>query len=535
MLRFARECSTTSQEILSVAPPFSNFDFIDSRFLEVGPIRRVFSQVRATNGKTMVVEELDPAEAQDLAEETEDLQKRLQTTVSSKVCRLSFFTKSFSTVKGLSSASDEDFIGYAIIRTDIPASGEPISRVYESVVRPSPRENSFVRGAQEWECCVGKQTFRVQGYLYAQQNQKTNSCAHVACRTAAARFHPNGDMTYREMNSLPQIGVDHVTNVSGGLTNDQIVAVLEAAGARCTVADYTSPNPLNPNFTPPPFQKYLYGSVESGYPAIVFFAAGGGDYHAIPIFGHTFDEDMWVANAELSYFSVGASTKYIPSESWLSTYIGHDDNWGSNFSIPRHFLYTKSHCDKWPSGPQPCVSQSDCVAYVIATMPKEVMLNPIEAEVIGAEYLLSILPQMPPLSPLWAKRLEAYAKSHLLVLRPILLDCSRYSDHLAKLNDWDGHHIPRALVKAIKRISPSLMWVIELSVPELFSANRRKIGEVLLHAERKPGTQRDFDSFLLARVPGYFAFHTGGTKANPQFTFVPTGVHGHVPLWACEG
>ena len=167
---------------------------------------------------------------------------------------------------------------------------------------PQPGQNSFVRGLQEWKCCIGEETFKVKGYVYAQQNNTTNACAHVACRTAAARFHPDGDMTYREMNSLPQIGIDHVTKVSdGGLTNDQMVAILETAGARCTVADFTS---WKAGVTSPPFQKYLYGSVESGFPAILFFAANAGEHHAIPVFGHTFNEDMWVANAEMSYFRV---------------------------------------------------------------------------------------------------------------------------------------------------------------------------------------------------------------------------------------
>ena len=92
MLHFARECSTTSQEILSLDPPFSNFDFVDSTFPDLWPLRRVFSQVRLRNGRTMVVEELDLSGAKDIAEETEDIQKRLQTTVSSRVCRLVFST-----------------------------------------------------------------------------------------------------------------------------------------------------------------------------------------------------------------------------------------------------------------------------------------------------------------------------------------------------------------------------------------------------------------------------------------------------------
>ena len=76
---------------------------------------------------------------------------------------------------------------------------------------------------------------------------------------------------------------------------------------------------------------------------------------------------------------------------------------------------------------------------------------------------------------MWAKRLEIYAKASLLVLRPILIDCSRYSDHLATLSDWDAHRIPPAITKAIKGISHSPVWMVELSVPSFFLPIREKL------------------------------------------------------------
>ena len=185
----------------------------------------------------------------------------------------------------------------------------------------------------------GRKPFKVNGYLYAQQNALTNVCAHVALRTAAARFHPNGDMSYREMNQL--LGIDHVKVKMGegsGLTTQQMQRVLEAAGAKCFPADYS-----NPSANPPPFQKYIYGSIESGYPAIVIFGTTDpdGSLHAVPVFGHTLNQDTWVPSADFSYFKIGEGTKYIPSESWLSMFIAHDDNWGSNYCIPRHYLRPK--------------------------------------------------------------------------------------------------------------------------------------------------------------------------------------------------
>jgi hypothetical protein len=168
-------------------------------------------------------------------------------------------------------------------------------------------------------------------------------------------------------------------------------------------------------------------------------------------------------------------------------------------------------------------------------MPKEVKLNPVRAEVIGADYLFTILPQLPPDKNLWARRLLFYAKSHLLVLRPYLLNASEYTVHLARVRDWRGKRLQTELISALKvNLTKERLWMIELSVPELFSTNLRKVGEVLVRAEVLPAVKRDLGSFVLARLPGYFALLAGGTPKNPQYQFIPSGAEGHVELIGCE-
>jgi hypothetical protein len=76
--------------------------------------------------------------------------------------------------------------------------------------------------------------------------------------------------------------------------------------------------------------------------------------------------------------------------------------------------------------------------------------------------------------------------------------------------------------------------MIELSVPELFSANLRKVGEVLVRAEVLPKVDRDLGSFALARLPGYFALLDGGNPTHPRYKFIPSGAEGHVELIGCE-
>jgi hypothetical protein len=295
-------------------------------------------------------------------------------------------------------------------------------------------------------------------------------------------------------------------------------------------ADFTTPKPGG---TAPPFEKYVYGSVESGYPVIVCFATAKGDYHAIPIFGHTFNQDMWVANAQLFYFRVGSGTVYVPSDRWVAEFIGHDDNFGSNYCIPANFLHARRLCVDPPKAPRACPVDSECVAYVIATLPKKAKVSPIQAEVIAADYLFTLLPQLDALSEHWGRRLEQYARQNLLVLRPILIDGSEYATHLSNAKDWDRHAIRRDLIGWLKAVPPTMVWMVELSVPELFAANRRKLGEVVLLAERHPGEERDFGNFLIARVPGFFAFCIGDAP-KPEFFFEPSGIEGHVPLFGCE-
>jgi hypothetical protein len=449
---------------------------------------------------------------------------------SSTAYRLSFFTAKFSARQELARVSNAKFIGYAVVKEDRAPSFGNMRRVYESVIRPSRLVNNFVRGGQDWPCQACGKEFKVNGYLYAQQNGLTNVCAHVALRTAAARFHPKGDMSYREMNQL--LGVDHVNVKMGddnGLTTQQMQQVLEAAGARCFPADYS-----NPSANSPPFQKYIYGSIESGYPAIVIFGTTdpSGSLHAVPVFGHTLNQDTWVPNADFSYFKIGTGTIYIPSESWLSMFVAHDDNWGSNYCIPRQYLRAKP---KAAAASAPEESAFQCVAHVIGTMPKEVQLNPVRAEIIGADYLFTILPQLPPDKNPWAQRLSFYAKAHLLVLRPYLLDPAEYTAHLEKVKDWQGNPVRETLIGALRaNLTKERLWMIELSVPELFSANLRKVGEVLIRAEVLPPGDRDLTSFVLARLPGYFALLEGGTPTDPQYQFIPSGADGHVELIGCE-
>ena len=107
---FARTKPSSNYEIVSIERPFSMFQFVESRFNRSSSLRRLLSQVRLQDGKTIVVEKIDKAD--DLDEENEDIKKCFPAFNQSESFRLSFFTKSFTTKRGLGTANNKEFLGY---------------------------------------------------------------------------------------------------------------------------------------------------------------------------------------------------------------------------------------------------------------------------------------------------------------------------------------------------------------------------------------------------------------------------------------
>lgn len=559
MVVFSREAPGASKpQIIPVAQPYSFFEFREEHFKDTGgrlhefsPLARILSQVRSLKASSMVIEEIAVASSLDLVQETEDIEARLGINIETKVTRLTFSSVSPSKLKSQVDDLDNDnFLGYAVVRQD-SLNGKPFARrIHESVVKSSRYENNFIRGAPNWTCRVAGRTYEISGFLYAQQNAITNVCAHVALRTLASVFHPDGDISYREMNEL--LGIDHKKNWVGidindpdqsrGLGMQHMLDVLDHCGARCINADYSQKlkSAGKKDYLRIPYQRYLYGSVESGYPsAMIFDTVDSDSKHVIPVFGHTFNQDLWVSNAERSYFQIGKSTRFLPSDSWLSSFVVHDDNWGSNFCCPKHFLKPLPPIADPKAGKKAAIGRvenSEWLAHVIATLPKSVKLKPLQAEAIGLDFLSAMLPHLPEDDNKWGARLIEYQQEGLIVYRPILITGREYYEHLCKLSGWSNSgRMPKWLCDAIRSsLKGEHYWMVEMSLPELFSANFRKVGEVILRSDFEPKSSRDFESFTLARLPGQLVVCKDTDPDNPGFEFIPSGISSHVQLFGCE-
>jgi len=174
----------------------SNFQFVDQHYESQHTVRRIFSLARKLGFNSFCSEPILP-DTDLLREENENLRARNCGFVTSEATRISFFTTNISKAeKG--QISPKEYIGYAVIKKDTcnPADNSRLY-VYESVL-PSYRDetaNNFLHCHRQYQVQYPFGTFSVTGSLYAQQNDLTFVCAHVALRSALSLVLDEGDVS----------------------------------------------------------------------------------------------------------------------------------------------------------------------------------------------------------------------------------------------------------------------------------------------------------------------------------------------------
>jgi hypothetical protein len=196
-------------------------------------------------------------------------------------------------------------------------------------------------------------------------------------------------------------------------------------------------------------------------------------------------------------------------------------------------MRTGRTCKKFGEKIDFCEQDKEKVVQVISTFPKGVNMSPLHAEAIGLFCVFSIVDNLPDCDIVWIRRLQRYAKMGQLILRPILVADSDYINHLSAISDWRGEEtISRKCIAALKQtLKCKWLWVIEISVPELYSATQRKIGEVLIKASEKICPENFFQSYLMSRIPGYFVFGEEKELEKYVYDFLPNEITGHTGIF----
>jgi len=464
----------------------------------------------------MVIEDVQATGVID--DENTELQERFADYAMPELKRISFWRATCNAAANMPSLHDKDFVGYAILKRDsLPSNSFDRWHVFEAVMPKFEHDHNCVPRSGVYKVMVGDRYRMAAGVLYCQQNGLNKACAHVALRSLVALHHPDTLLAYSEINRIA-VRADGPTNPAQGLSVQQIEKILTEYGIGFRDVDYSEMS--LPERRKLPYQKFLYAGIESGAGAMLGFRFTGpkarNEHHIIPFFGHTFNQDAWVSEADAGYFRVGERTRYTPSEAWCSSFIGHDDNFGPNFCVPRLYVTPRQ------------------AQYVVELLLPRITYSGVIAEAAAVDYLYSILRQIKDFSNPWMTRLWQYTQSQKVVLRAVSLSKAQYIVHLRENQDWNGNKEIPALCDVMEELVPQAVWLVEVSLPQLFPANQRKLGEIVLNATRTPTSKRDYGTFVCARLPELILLLKRTVKGQPQFLTGPSGITSHVPVFKRE-
>lgn len=460
---------------------------------------------------SVVSEEIDAVGL--IADENEEIKLIYADHTMDHLRRLTFWKVPITSAADLSHVGSAACIGYALLKqdsTDVLPERKWRWHIFEAVMRPTEFAYSYVPGWNIFKVRCGDEIFEVPGVLYCQQNSLNKACAQVALRSLCSMHVDPAEVSFRRINEL----AGHSPFDPGqGLEVRQIQAVLNGFEILYTAIDYnTVAAEDRAAFA---YQKFVYAGIESGAGALLGFSVGpNATYHIIPFFGHTLDRDAWVPNAEATYFQIGDETKYIPSESWVSNFVGHDDNFGSNYAIPRVYITPEQ------------------AQYVASLYPRPVQYGGVEAEALAVNMLYSVRRKIIPSDLRWHRRAFTAINDQNIVLRPIVISREKYIRHLRDSVDWQQNRESNEVCDGLQTSLPDHLWLVELSVPELFSANLRKLGEILLDASIGLNSDDESRRFILARLPGSYIVQAGADNdGTPKFKFGPSEIKSHTALY----
>ncbi len=514
MCDLIRLVTGSSPEVVDLRRPFSNFQYLQNRHGDwhaTHGLSRIFSQARRSMANTLVVELLPPKN--EIADEVRELTSLASDYVDGGAWRLSFFRTPFSVSSDISRLPSNDLAGYAIVRKD--CFGENCtSHVFESVFSKYDHIHNFVPGLTEYFVDCNGRRFSVHGIMYCQQNAANKACAQVALRSLLSSIFPNQPINYSILNSQAQ-----VTEPGKGLTSVQIRRILDQFGVPYVDLDYDTD--LGRSLVESvPYHRFIYTGMESGRGGLVGFEFSKDSdldqtvpeprpRHIIPFFGHTFNQDTWAPRASGAYFHVGQKTRYIPSDEWMSSFIGHDDNFGPNFCIPRKFI-----------APQQ-------VKYVLSLLPAKLIGTPLSAEARAIDFLYNHLDQIDT-NAKWGRRWKTHIQQQDTVARTLLMSRERYHAHLTHATDWEGHQENTKIASFLcNEILPEDFWMVELSLPDLYSANYSKIGELLFTLQPE-GLRIDL---AILRISEQYAIKL---PSRSDLVSIPSCLKSHVPLYTHE-
>jgi len=489
---------------------FSCFKFLcENRLLTNPAIHRCFSLARSVvaDEKSIIWERLSPNGEGIINDENKLLKASFPDYKCNCLYRVSFWRKNINNYK-IADLSSADLIGYLIIKhDDCPSLSTNHFYVFEAVFPKYAHPHNCSYGEKQYQVCFVNKIFEAKGVIFCQQNQIFKCCAHVALFSILSLHEKDEEISFATMNRIANIKIPYT-----GLNTQAIRKILKHYNVDFYDIDYDETEEYNNNIKNDiPYHKLAYAGIESGGGALIGFSLekdnnGQVSRHMIPFFGHTFNKDTWVPHADASYFHFSSELMYIPSDSWTSSFIGHDDNFGANFCVPKLYI------------------EKENVNYIVEIFRNGVKYSALQAEVYALQFLYSVINNVDIIDPdFWVAILNDAIRQKKITLRAISLTKDDYFNSLRKNDNFNDENI----IDAIYNDWPNVLWMVEFSLPQLFPTNEAKLGEIIMNATEKLTPNQEYNNFLLARLPGAWIFCREENEI-PQFSTLPSSVKSYM-------
>lgn len=502
------------------------FDLIEKEWSDQhrATVHRICTLMRKMGVRCLLREELELKG--ELLAERKSIARYLGCDVHATAIRVTFFRR-FPRSGKIRNLQNDDVLGYAVFfkaKWTNGTSPNEQTYIYESVVRPptffangkaEAVTNYYVHCSRPFKTSVGPRksprTFRFPGTFFCQQNGKTHFCAHAALRIALNSWprYKGNKVTPDVINST--LGYDHTPGKQvpkDGLSRAQIETVVKRLGYGVVPAEFISSPEID-------YDEFIYPLIESGSPVILGIVRPN-VAHVVAVLGHTLNTDRW-AEARHDYGTFPLSP-YISTASWADHFIVSDDNFGMYVTLPtealRNVLVPKHNPNLH-------------AAIAMGLVPTDLRLSGYLAEQWASKIVENLIAGIKPKPDnRWMLLLQKQdRKKNPVVCRTLLIDKAVYLNFMTSVRDEMGHRLSAKERRLIGAMLPKIFWVTEVSVPNLYTGNKHKLGEIIT-------LPNPTDKQLKKGELSIFAWMSGICWYGPRLKHGPNAwsLTGHIPL-----
>ncbi|GAH45569.1 unnamed protein product [marine sediment metagenome] len=284
-------------------------------------------------------------------------------------------------------------------------------------------------------------------------------------------------------------------------------------------------------------------------------ASGEREHHIVLVIGHTMNSDLWLPEAQRGYFDpvplLDESQVVITNTAWVDYFIVHDTNYGMYLNLSPASLSL--------TGPGGRV-----LTNVLCFLPGDIKCPFPNAKKMAEWFHWFVVDSYESLlegvgitlggrARLWMNEARDSLQNVLRapVFRILLVRKEAYLSHLSETLDRQGVGLDLESHNRLREL-PDLFWLIEATLPDLYSVNRSKLADIVIPATVAPidpeatghvdpelpdptGTVSlvldSVRSMAYARFPGFQIFKNPEEPQGLDIEAAPSPIEDHMPLF----